>query len=193
MAQETATMMSSITQYFSTPVQVALLVIVIYLIRQLWRNKTEDEDEYEENISLEPMERQDFTLEELRPYDGKTNPRILVAVNGKVFDVSPRRNFYGPDGPYSTFAGRDASRSLATFSIDASCIKEEYDDLSDLNSMQMDQVQEWELQFMEKYEQIGKLLKPGEPHTDYKGNQESEDERTDGKSEIKSDAAKKDE
>ena len=35
------------------------------------------------------------------------------------------------------FAGRDASRGLGMFSIDASTLKDEYDDLSDLNSMQV--------------------------------------------------------
>lgn len=41
------------------------------------------------------------------------------------------------DGPYSLIAGRDGSRSLATFSMHESAIKDEYDDLSDLNSMQV--------------------------------------------------------
>ncbi|CAG2056135.1 unnamed protein product [Timema podura] len=41
-------------------------------------------------------------------------------------------------GPYSAFGGRDASRGLATFSV--VCPKEDYDDLSDLNTMEMDSV-----------------------------------------------------
>ena len=41
------------------------------------------------------------------------------------------------DGPYGVFAGKDASRALATFSVDKTVIKDEYDDLSDLNSMQV--------------------------------------------------------
>lgn len=45
------------------------------------------------------------------------------------------------------FAGRDASRGLATFSLSEDSIKDEYDDLSDLNTMQMDSVKEWEMQF----------------------------------------------
>ena len=45
------------------------------------------------------------------------------------------------------FAGRDASRGLATFSLGGDAIKDEYDDLTDLNSQQMDSVREWEEQF----------------------------------------------
>ena len=54
---------------------------------------------------------------------------------------------YSSGGPYGVFAGRDASRGLATFSLNEEAIKDEYDDLSDLNSMQMDSVREWEMQF----------------------------------------------
>lgn len=49
-------------------------------------------------------------------------------------------------GPYASFAGRDASRNLATFSVVAND-KDEYDDLSDLSAMEMDSVREWEMQF----------------------------------------------
>lgn len=49
-------------------------------------------------------------------------------------------------GPYAAFGGRDASRGLATFSVTANPDLE-YDDLSDLNSMEMDSVREWEMQF----------------------------------------------
>lgn len=49
-------------------------------------------------------------------------------------------------GPYSAFGGRDASRGLATFKVTSSDT-EEYDDLSDLDTMEMDSVREWEMQF----------------------------------------------
>jgi len=48
-------------------------------------------------------------------------------------------------GPYSAFGGRDASRGLATFSVVSS--KDDYDDLSDLNTVEMESVREWEMQF----------------------------------------------
>lgn len=38
----------------------------------------------------------------------------------------------------------------------------EYDDLSDLSPAEMESVREWEMQFKEKYDLVGKLLKPGE-------------------------------
>lgn len=55
--------------------------------------------------------------------------------------------FFHLGGPYGLFAGRDASRALATFSMSEESFRNEYDDLTDLTSMQMESVREWEMQF----------------------------------------------
>ena len=71
-----------------------------------------------------------MSLTQLRSYDGESSAsegRICVAVNGKIFDVTRGKRFYGPGGPYSGFAGRDASRGLATFSVEP--VSDQYDDL----------------------------------------------------------------
>uniref|UniRef100_A0A0V0J8I6 Membrane-associated progesterone receptor component 2 n=1 Tax=Schistocephalus solidus TaxID=70667 RepID=A0A0V0J8I6_SCHSO len=115
------------------------------------------------------MPKRDFTLDELSQFNGEgPDGRILIAVNGSVFDVTNNgKSFYGKDGPYAMFAGRDASRSLAMFSANMPPRVENYDDLSDLTSDQMNKLKEWELQFRERYHLVGRLLAPSEPHHVY--------------------------
>ncbi|KAL9973446.1 hypothetical protein ACROYT_G019910 [Oculina patagonica] len=162
----------------SSPVQILGLLLVVVIIRTLVKAKFRKPPPPPREKPLEPLKKRDFTPQELVEYDGVKNKRVLLAVNSKVFDVTRGKDFYGPGGPYSVFGGHDASRGLATFSVGADAVKTEYDDLSDLNSMQRDQLHEWETQFLEKYDMVGRLLKPGEQHQQY---EESETEEEDGK------------
>ena len=107
-------------------------------------------------------------MEELRAFHGARNPRILLAVNGKVFHVTKGSKFYGPEAPYGIFAGRDASSGLATFCLDKDALRDAYDDLSDFNAVQIQSVREWEKQFKEKYDYVARLRKPGQEPSEYK-------------------------
>ena len=88
-----------------------------------------------------------------------------MAVRGKVFDVTPGRNFYGPGGPYQNFAGRDASRGLACQSFDMEMLTEDLegplDRLEDLGREEMENLKGWEERFNEKYLVVGKLVLVG--------------------------------
>ncbi|XP_054846188.1 membrane-associated progesterone receptor component 2 [Eublepharis macularius] len=155
----------------------ALVVLAAYQLYRRWGKRSEAGGAAQQSqaSSLPRMKRGDFTLEQLREYDGARTPRILLAVNGKVFDVTKGSKFYGPEGPYGIFAGRDASRGLATFRLDKDALRDEYDDLSDLNAVQMESVREWEMQFKEKYDYVGRLLKPGEEPSEYTDEEDTKD------------------
>ncbi|XP_061386230.1 membrane-associated progesterone receptor component 1-like [Musca vetustissima] len=169
--------MSIVQEIFYSPMNLALVAIIAFLVYKIIKDRIEvpsvgSQKPPEPEL---PKLRRDFTVAELRQYDG-TGPdgRVLIAVNGNVFDVTRGKRFYGPGGPYASFAGRDASRNLATFSV-ATNDKDEYDDLSDLTAMEMDSVLEWEMQFKEKYDLVGKLLRKGEQPTNYEDEEEDTD------------------
>ncbi|ALC39498.1 MSBP [Drosophila busckii] len=165
-------------EIFYSPMNLALVSIICFLVYKIIRDRTEsirDVPQAQAEPEL-PKLRRDFTVKELRHYDGnQPDGRVLVAVNGSVYDVTKGKRFYGPGGPYATFAGRDASRNLATFSVVAN-ENENYDDLSDLGAMEMDTVRDWEMQFKEKYEYVGKLLRNGEQPNTYENDSDKDDE-----------------
>jgi len=150
------TSLSGLAYAILTPLNIGLMVVCIILLYKICKPQT-----LEANIAspsepqLPKMKRKDFTVEELHKFDGLNGDgRILIAVNGKVFDVTKGKRFYGPTGAYGVFAGRDASRGLAKFRIDKETVKDEYDDLSDLKESELSEMREWELQFSGKFVKI---------------------------------------
>ncbi|KAK5996658.1 Damage response protein 1 [Cladobotryum mycophilum] len=103
-----------------------------------------------------------YTPHTLLPFNGEDDQPVYFAVRGRVFDVSRGRNFYGPGGPYSNFAGRDASRGLACGSFDEDMLTKDLDGpldtLSDLGPQEMEALRGWEERFLEKYDIIGKFV-----------------------------------
>ena len=52
-----------------------------------------------------------FSPQELLEFDGsKPDTPIYVAIKGLVYDVTSKREAYGPGGSYHVFAGKDASK-----------------------------------------------------------------------------------
>ncbi|KAJ1297375.1 hypothetical protein BS78_01G370800 [Paspalum vaginatum] len=118
----------------------------------------EGEGEEEEPMPFvfpDPVEVGEVTLEQLRAYDGKDPAKqILIAIRGQVYDVSRGRLFYGPQGPYSLFAGRDATRALALMSFDPNDLT---GDLDGLSPDDLEVLQDWEEKFKERYPRVGHL------------------------------------
>ncbi|KAI0211413.1 Membrane-associated progesterone receptor component 1 [Lamellibrachia satsuma] len=103
-----------------------------------------------------------YTLEELKRYDGNGGEEtILVGLNGKVYDVTAGKNFYGTGGPYAVFAGRDATIGLATFNM--AKMKRETNVELVLSEKHQRNVRHWEKLFGEKYKLVGTFEKPPPP------------------------------
>lgn len=98
----------------------------------------------------------DMTEEELRAYNGSDSEKpLLMAIRGKIYDVSTSKMFYGPGSSYAMFAGRDASRALALLSFKPEDIN---GNLEGLGDAELQILLDWECKFMEKYDRVGQLV-----------------------------------
>uniref|UniRef100_G1PFJ1 Membrane-associated progesterone receptor component 1 n=1 Tax=Myotis lucifugus TaxID=59463 RepID=G1PFJ1_MYOLU len=125
--------------------------------------------------ALPRMKKRDFSLEQLRQYDGSRTPRILLAVNGKVFDVTKGSKFYGPGGFFGWLVEQDKNFRLPLSCMDNFQSQERYLHMSELQLIHLESVREWEMQFKEKYDYVGRLLKPGEEPSEYTDEEDTKD------------------
>ncbi|KAI9333496.1 cytochrome b5-like heme/steroid binding domain-containing protein [Pilaira anomala] len=145
-------------QLKENPINWALAAILIYILRYFTiSNKAPTLKAEHPNVMIF----KNYTPVELLPFDGKEGSRILMGVNGSVYDVTQGSNFYGPGSPYANFAGHDASRGLAKNSFDPEMMVDPYgpiDKLEDLEEDDWESLREWENLFERKYIRVGKLI-----------------------------------
>jgi len=177
-------------QEFRNPVNILLSIVLAYRLYKLipsfrFDELKAEEDDGSERQGISPVESmieyqrkpttfpaslvwRTYTPLELKEFDGNDGGRILFAVNRVVYDVSSGRNFYGPDGPYGNFAGRDASRGLAKQSFDQdmlTAVDAKIDTLEDLSDEDRENLKGWEDLFKAKYIACGELIENSERST----------------------------
>ncbi|KAI6235180.1 Membrane-associated progesterone receptor component 1 [Aphelenchoides besseyi] len=145
---------------------VILLAILSYVVYHFFFKKPPTVEVVTEP-ELPKIEMMDLTVEQMKKYNGVDDPHIFVGVAGRIFDVTRGKDYYGPEGVYSNFAGHDGTRAFATFDMKA--VKDDYDDISDLNGSDLSDALEWEERLRMKYPFVGRLLAPGDKPRDYNG------------------------
>lgn len=156
---------------FGTPVNTALLVYILYSVQRIifppTSKPTTVPNEFKSGYTWMPKSHpptvlfKNFTPKTLEPFNGQDGGRILLAINGIVFDVTAGRSFYGPNGMYGNFAGRDASRGMAKQSFDIEMltpVDQPLDKLEDLKQDEIENMKGWIEHFSNKYIICGKLV-----------------------------------
>lgn len=93
-----------------------------------------------------------ISQETLSAYGPSSETTLALSIVGHVFDVSTGRRFYGEGGPYSGFAGRDATRSFATGVFDDLLDIKKGIDIDSIEHLNMDEcksILQW-LSFFQK-------------------------------------------
>lgn len=109
-----------------------------------------------------------LTAEELAEFDGRLLPDsserapLLLAVRGRIYDVSAGASFYGPGKSYHKLVGRDATRAFCTGCLEPDCL------LASTVGLQPSQLQEAErwielYEHHDKYKLVGQVREPPPP------------------------------
>ncbi len=81
-------------------------------------------------------------------------------MKGEVYDVTKAADYYGPEGTYNCFAGRDASRAMAKLSFE----EEELGNpcVDDLGPFERDILEQWieKFKYVKQYPIVGKISSP---------------------------------
>ncbi|KIO29878.1 hypothetical protein M407DRAFT_69844, partial [Tulasnella calospora MUT 4182] len=81
---------------------------------------------------------------------------IYVSIRGTVFDVTRKRDVYGPPtGSYRVFAGKDASRAFGLSSLK---IEDADPDWSTLQEKELKTLEEWWSFFRKRYAVVGRVV-----------------------------------
>ena len=133
------------------------------VIQYLFGGAPEASSKKEPEPRVEIPDPRDFTEAQLRAFDGIKSPSIYVALKGDVFDVTQSSDFYGKEGPYHCFAGRNATRAMAKLSFEEADLSNPR--IDDLGPFERDTLEDWISKFKhyKQYPIVGKLSTPPEP------------------------------
>jgi len=108
-----------------------------------------------ERTDLAPPKNDPFTLEQLKEFDGKDPDKpVYISIKGTVFDVTRKRDTYGPGGSYSIFAGKDGSRGLGLSSLKP---EDAVPDWSTLEEKDRKVLDDWHAFFTKRYNIVGRV------------------------------------
>lgn len=143
----------------SLSLSVALGAWIIYLV---WYNFLESEPEHPptEVPAKEPIILRDFTIDQLRDYDGTNGKPIYIGLDGDVYDVSGAPEYYGVGAAYHCFAGRNATRAMAKFSFEETELSN--NTVSDLSPFEKSTLEDWvqKFKYFKCYPVVGKYSFP---------------------------------
>ncbi|CAD6579545.1 MAG: hypothetical protein CYPHOPRED_000906 [Cyphobasidiales sp. Tagirdzhanova-0007] len=108
-----------------------------------------------EDVKLDPPKDDLISTADLAQCDGETEGRpIYVAIKGTIFDVSAKKDMYGPRAGYHIFAGKDASRALGKSSLKP---EDAVSDYTTLTPEETTVLNDWYTYFSKRYNVVGKV------------------------------------
>lgn len=144
---------------------VLTFIVGCFVVNQFFSSGPNENQKSEPNDKPEKepeVPERDFTIAQLRDFDGTNDKQIYISLRNVVYDVSGARDFYGVDSSYHCFAGREASRAMAKLSFDeAELCNTRIDDLGPYEISSLDGWEE-KFKYYKSYPVVGRVSFP--PH-----------------------------
>lgn len=103
-----------------------------------------------------------FTTQELSEYSGDNTQGkpVLLAIKGKVFDVTKSNNFYGSWGPYKKFTGKDCSVlfGIDTWDLNKFANLPCSSDITSLTPYELERIHTWVKFYEKRYPYVGYIV-----------------------------------
>jgi membrane-associated progesterone receptor component len=141
-------------------VTIATVMITSMVIYTLLMPSNETIVATESKEEEEPIVLRDFTLEQLREFDGTDGKKIYISLKYDVYDVTKAGHMYGPDASYSCFAGREASCAMAKMSFEEVDLSNHKHD--DLTPFEKSTLNDWidKFKYYKSYPVVGRVSIP---------------------------------
>ncbi|PVU90650.1 hypothetical protein BB559_000996 [Furculomyces boomerangus] len=156
---------NSLVGDLSKPLNFSLLAVAVTIIALIYSKSSFSDPNspmFDEAAHPDSLVVSTYNLSQLSEFDGSGPTKIiLIGICGKVYDVTSKPQFYGPQGPYGVFAGRDATMALAKNSLTSEFIPKSGDkiyDLSQLSDKEKEALDGWVSFFDNKYEVVGSVV-----------------------------------
>ena len=159
-------------QFLSACLALYVYSKIAHEVRRRWADRMQREWERKYRLPA-----RDYTMDEIAAFDGSDPDRpIVIVVRGDVVNVSAGAGYYGRDGPYNIFAGKDATWLLAKGELELGTPEAMAKPLTVLEEQELDG---WFNHFQFKYERIGRVRATGDQSAATSGGPEASDRASD--------------
>jgi membrane-associated progesterone receptor component len=143
-----------------TLVSVAIGAFLFYKLTPVFEWLESDDQNKNPPVTEKTEPLRDFTVEQLREFNGTKGKPIYVGLCREVFDVSSASMFYGEGAGYHCFAGREATRAMAKLSFEESDLASLKDD--DFGPFEKNTLEDWyqKFKYYKSYPVVGRVSIP---------------------------------
>jgi len=147
---------------------ICMMILFLVVSGCFWYDSLSKKTPSSEPVELEeePTDPpRNFTAKQLLKFNGTKDANdeekpIYLSVQGRVFNVTKGKDFYGPGSPYENFAGHECGVAFAKFSFDTEFLDDVKGCDEKLNWFEKEELYGWieKFSYYRNYPELGRLI-----------------------------------